>query len=160
MNGFNSLRLCDAYTLQQTIIGSYNGLSPGRRQSIIWTNAGILLIRTSGTNFCAILSEIHTFTFKKKQLKIIVCEMAVILPQPHCVASRSVLCVCFPLTPLSFIHIVFYYFTGQQCQRRTPKEHGKCSIFHEVIFNHNKAKHNKVASISHGVLYSYISEDE
>ena len=26
-----------------TIIGSDNGLSPGRRQSIIWTNAGILL---------------------------------------------------------------------------------------------------------------------
>ena len=29
-----------------TIIGSDNGLSPGRRQAIIWTNAGILLIRT------------------------------------------------------------------------------------------------------------------
>ena len=27
-----------------TIIGSDNGLSPGRRQIIIWTNAGILLI--------------------------------------------------------------------------------------------------------------------
>ena len=27
-----------------TIIGSDNGLSPGRRQAIIWTNAGILLI--------------------------------------------------------------------------------------------------------------------
>ena len=25
-----------------TIIGSDNGLSPGRRQAIIWTNAGIL----------------------------------------------------------------------------------------------------------------------
>ena len=29
-----------------TNIGSDNGLSPGRRQAIIWTNAGILLIRT------------------------------------------------------------------------------------------------------------------
>ena len=27
-----------------TIVGSDNGLSPGRRQAIIWTNAGILLI--------------------------------------------------------------------------------------------------------------------
>ena len=27
-----------------SIIGSDNGLSPGRRQAIIWTNAGILLI--------------------------------------------------------------------------------------------------------------------
>ena len=28
-----------------TIFGSDNGLAPGRRQAIIWTNAGILLIR-------------------------------------------------------------------------------------------------------------------
>ena len=33
-----------------TIIGSDNGLSPGRRQAIIWPNAGILLIVTWGTN--------------------------------------------------------------------------------------------------------------
>ena len=30
-----------------TIIGSDNGLSPGRRQAIIWTNAGILLLSTA-----------------------------------------------------------------------------------------------------------------
>ena len=39
-----------------TITGSENGLSPGRRQAITWTNAGILLIGTS-----EILSLIHTF---------------------------------------------------------------------------------------------------
>ena len=38
-----------------TIIGSANGLSPGRRQAIIWTNAGILLIGPLGTNFSEIL---------------------------------------------------------------------------------------------------------
>ena len=38
-----------------TNIGSDNGLSPGRRQAIIWTNAGILLIGTLGTNFSEIL---------------------------------------------------------------------------------------------------------
>ena len=52
-----------------TIIGSDNGLSPGRRQAIIWTNAGILLIRTLGTNFSEILSEIHAFSFKKMHFK-------------------------------------------------------------------------------------------
>ena len=31
-------------------IGSDNGLSPGRRQAIIWTNAGLLFIRILGTN--------------------------------------------------------------------------------------------------------------
>ena len=38
-----------------TIIASDNGLSPDRRQAIIWTSAGILLIRTLGTNFSEIL---------------------------------------------------------------------------------------------------------
>ena len=53
-----------------TIIGSDNGLSPGRRQAIIWTNVGILLIRTFGTNFSEILSEIHAFSLKKIHLKM------------------------------------------------------------------------------------------
>ena len=53
-----------------TIIGSDNGLSPGRRQAIIWSNAGILLIWTLGTNFSEILSEIRAFSFKKMHLKM------------------------------------------------------------------------------------------
>ena len=53
-----------------SIIGSDNGLSPGRRQSIIRTNAGILLIGTLGTNFSEILSEIHTFKFTKMHWKM------------------------------------------------------------------------------------------
>ena len=52
-----------------TIIGSDNGLAPGRRQAIIWTNAGILSIGHLGTNFSEILIEIYTFPFKKKHLK-------------------------------------------------------------------------------------------
>ena len=53
-----------------TIIGSDNGLSPGRRQAIIWTSAGILLIGPLGTNFNEILIEIHVFSFKKMHLKM------------------------------------------------------------------------------------------
>ena len=53
-----------------TIIGSDNGLPPGRHQSIIWTNAGILLIGPLGTIFSEILIEIHTSSFKKMHLKI------------------------------------------------------------------------------------------
>ena len=52
------------------IKGSDNGLSPGRRQAIIRTNAGILLIGTLGTNFSEILSQIQTFSFKKMHLKM------------------------------------------------------------------------------------------
>ena len=53
------------------IIGSNNGLSPGRRQAIIWTNAGILLIGPLGTIFSEILIEIHIVSFKKMHLKIL-----------------------------------------------------------------------------------------
>ena len=53
-----------------TIIGSDNGLSPGRRQAIIWTNAGILLIGPLGTKFSEILIKIYTFSFKKINLKV------------------------------------------------------------------------------------------
>ena len=54
-----------------TIIGSDNGLSLGQHQAIIWTNPGILLIWTLGTNFCKILSKIHKFSFKKIHLTML-----------------------------------------------------------------------------------------
>ena len=53
-----------------TTIGSDNGSSPERRQAIIWTNAGILLIGPLGTNFSEILIEIQTFSWKKIRLKM------------------------------------------------------------------------------------------
>ena len=55
---------------KQTNIGSDNGLSPGRRQAIIWTNAGILLIGPLGTNFSEISIKILTFSFTKMRLKV------------------------------------------------------------------------------------------
>ena len=61
-----SFRPWDAPT--KAIIGSDNGLSPDRRQAIIWTNAGILLIVPWGTNLSAI--EIQTFPSKKVHLKV------------------------------------------------------------------------------------------
>ena len=53
-----------------TIIGSDNGLSPGRCQATIWTNDGILLIRPLGRNFSEISIEILTSSFKKMHLKL------------------------------------------------------------------------------------------
>ena len=55
---------------KSTIIGSDNGLSPGRRQAIIWNNAGILSIGLFGTKFSEIFIEILTFSFKKMCLKV------------------------------------------------------------------------------------------
>ena len=51
-------------------IGLDNGLSFGRLQAIIWTNAGILLIVPLGTNFSEILIEIQTFSFEKIRLNM------------------------------------------------------------------------------------------
>ena len=53
-----------------TIIASDNGLSPGRRQAIIWSNAGILLFGPLGTDFSEILIEILIFSSKKMCLKV------------------------------------------------------------------------------------------
>ena len=60
-------------------IGSDNGLSPGRRQAIIWTNARILSIRPLATNFNEILIGIQEFSFKKMYLK-----MSSVKSRPFC----------------------------------------------------------------------------
>ena len=75
------------------ITGSDNGLSPGRRQAIIWTNAGILFIGPLGTNFSEILTEILTFSFKENAFETVVCEMAAIF-----------LCLNVLKTPLKSLH--------------------------------------------------------
>ena len=54
-----------------TIIGSDNGLLPGRHQAIIRTNAGILLIGPLGTHLSEIWIIIHTFSLKKMHLKML-----------------------------------------------------------------------------------------
>ena len=63
-------RVTHICVVKLTIIGSDNGLSPGRRQAIIWTNAGILLIQPLRTNFSEILIGIQTSSFKKINLKM------------------------------------------------------------------------------------------
>ena len=57
-------------SLKWVIIGSDNGLSPVRRQNIIWTNAGILLTGPWGTNFSELLIGIQTLSFKKLHLNM------------------------------------------------------------------------------------------
>ena len=55
-------------------IGSDNGFSPGRRQAIIRTNAGILLImiiKTLVMNVIEIVSKLYKFSFKEIHLKML-----------------------------------------------------------------------------------------
>ena len=65
-------------------IGSDNGLSPGRHQAIIWTNAGILLIWPLERNFSENSIESNIF-IHKNAIESVVCEMAFILSRPQCV---------------------------------------------------------------------------
>ena len=89
IKGFLSLthwgRVTHICVINLTIIGSDNGLSPGRCQAIIWTNNGQLLIGPleQTTNFSEILIEILTFSYKKMRLKSVVWKMAAILSRPH-----------------------------------------------------------------------------
>ena len=53
-----------------TIIGSDNGLSPGRRQAIIWTNAGLLSIGPLRTYFSENLIKIQQFSLEKIHVKM------------------------------------------------------------------------------------------
>ena len=68
-----------------TIIGSDNGLVPGRRQAISWTNDGLLLIRTSVANISKILSGLHSF-FQDNAFEYVFCEMSAIFPASMCKA--------------------------------------------------------------------------
>ena len=68
-----------------TIIGSDNGLSPDRRQAIIWTNDGILLIGPLGTKLQWNFNRNSNIFIQENALENVVCEMASILCRPQCV---------------------------------------------------------------------------
>ena len=93
------------------IIGSDNVLSPGRRQAIIWTNAGILLIRPLGTNFREILIEILIFSFRKMHLKVSSAKR-----RPFCLGLNV-------LTEASFRQI--YLKSEFLCEKCQPKAQQK-----------------------------------
>ena len=73
-------------------IGSDNGLSPGRRQNIIWNNAGILLIGPLWTKFREILIDNPIFSFKKMRLKVSSAKW-----RPFCLGLNV-------LSPMDYLH--------------------------------------------------------
>ena len=86
-----------------TVIGSNNGLLPGRHQAIIWTNAGILLIRTTFRNKLRWnLKRNSCILIQENTYENIVCEMAVILSRLRCVNTVNF--------SVSTPHISFYHY--------------------------------------------------
>ena len=61
-------RMCTS--VNYVIIGSDNDVSPVRRQTIIWTNAGLLLIRPGGRNSMEIAIKIEMSSLKNLHLNM------------------------------------------------------------------------------------------
>ena len=85
-------RLMDICVSKLAIIGSDNGLSPGRWQAIIWTNTGILSTGPLGTNFNEMLYIYqNSYIFNEENaFENIVCGMAAILSRPQWVNRLTV----------------------------------------------------------------------
>ena len=77
---------CIYASVNCAIIGSDNSLSPDQRQSIIWTNAGILLIGHLGTNFNQIQIKMQQFSFKKRHLTLTFKKMTSANCHPFCLS--------------------------------------------------------------------------
>ena len=93
-----------------TIIGSDNGLSPGQRQAIIWTKAGILLIGLLGTNFIEILTGIQKVSFKKMHLKMSSAKWHPFCPGLNVLNVHSLLGVpCLSLQYYIPWHVISYH---------------------------------------------------
>ena len=71
------------------IIGSYNGLSPGRRQAIIWINARILVIGSLGIKFQWNFNRSQYILIQENAFWNVACKMASISSRPQCVYHGS-----------------------------------------------------------------------
>ena len=70
--------------MNQASIGLGNGLSPVRRQPIIWTNAGLMSIGPLGIKI-----QNFSFTIHKIASENIVCETAVRYHRKACAGNHS-----------------------------------------------------------------------
>ena len=145
----------------QTIIGPDNGLSPGRRQAIIWTNYESLLIGPLGTNFSEILIQIHTFSFKKMHFKLSSGKWRPFCPGPNVLKSYILERVCQAVLPLCW-----YDCNSMQCchgftqlgKPGFPQTSLKNDSFHYIsrqismiILNVTKQK-NPGPHVTHGLI--------
>ena len=99
------LPMCRIYaSVNQVSVGSDNDLSLGRRQAIIWPNAGILLIGPLGINFSEISFRIQNFSLRKMQLKLSSAKW-----QPFCPGGDELLCWCPIIWPSHYFFLKIGY---------------------------------------------------
>ena len=156
-----------------TIIGSDNGLSPDRRQAIIWTNAGLMLIGPLGTNFSEILIEILTFSFKKMRLKVSSAKR-----RPFCLGLNVLMSDLFSLDTFQTVCVCdigeqlrWDWFSGtkrdqatiavsypwiprsQCCTFLLVPDHGRVNISKALLCDHCI---NETNLYSNGIQYQYV----
>ena len=103
---------------QLAIIGSDNGLSPGRRQPIIWRNVHILSIGPLQTNVIEILVGVHKFSFKKFYLKMSSAKWRPLFLGFHVLRNSS----CIMLHHWHFCELyVMDYITINNCFNLNPQ---------------------------------------
>ena len=132
-----------------TIIGSDDGLLPDWYQAIIWTNAGILLIRNLRTNSYVKFLYFHS----KNTFECIVCQMGAILSRPQCVKAHLCLFtdqfLCYSFTMNNWISNVYVLMLKiVQLYLMTMKYH-KTSMQHlyENISKFSLQKHTQIIKV-------------
>ena len=100
-------------------ISSDNDLSPGRRQAIIWTNAGILFTGPLIISFRKMLLEINTFSFTKMHLKWSSANLAAILFRPQCVKKHCQFTGVHHLVETKLLDFIDYKWFGIPFQLTT-----------------------------------------
>ena len=122
-----------------TYTGSDNGLTPGRRQAIIWTSAGILYIGPLGTNFSESSIRIQTFLLKKYVFENVVWKMA-ILSRPQCVkhllkwSNNGLMVSSSNLEQLSKLIMIMNTLTPRQNGRHFTDDIIKCIFLNESVW--------------------------
>ena len=130
-----------------TIIGSDNGLSPDRRQAIIWINAGILLIGPLGTNFSEFLIEILIFPFKKMRFKVSSAKR-----RPFCLSLNELMGkIISVVVIMEYVNVQLRHFTDVAAHPRTSASYYRFSIHRTHIMYHQ---------YNHWMLVPYVSMPE
>ena len=120
-----------------TIIGSDNGLSPDRRQAIIWTNARLLSIAPLRIYFNENLIEIQQFSLKKTHVKLSSAKW-----RPSCLGLNVLNNVRYELISLTletsiasiffqFIRFFVFFSIPSVCLLKVPLYiHDRCHLVH------------------------------
>ena len=142
------------------VIGSDNGMSPDRRQAIIWPTAGLLSIGPLANIFQWKFNKNTTIFIEENARENVVCEMAFILSRPQCVkcirntvykkyklcyqTMRSIVSICENEAPRKLIwgfrcrlpwEVCFNIWIGLSCSTNNHYESSTFTYHQMLIWN-------------------------